>query len=95
MALVPVLGLLLPVQRDHVVDAEDGDRRLRRELQDLHLAQGRLQHASLHVVPDYPCHNIFKSALFPQPFWSRSDCDVDIALRQATTETMQVLTRQA
>ena len=44
--------LLLGSYLDHVVDPEDGDGRLRGELEALDLAHGRLKDARLPVVPD-------------------------------------------
>lgn len=41
------------VKLDHVVNAEDGNGSLRGELDALNLANGRLQHTGLAVVPHY------------------------------------------
>lgn len=54
-----VIGLLwLRLQPDQVVDAQDGDGRLRGKLNDLGLAEGGLQHTRGNVVPDAACRQV-------------------------------------
>ena len=58
---VPVGATLLVIlgdELDHVVDAQNGDGRLRGKLQRLHLGHGRLEHTGLPVVTHDAGHQV-------------------------------------